>query len=224
MRFLREYVFHNFVLKFMSLLLAVLLWWAVARDPRVEIALTVPIEFHNVPNELEISSEKVPQAEIRVRGPARVVRELSSADIHPVLDLQGAGIGEKTFDLTQREIRLDHDLEVVQVVPAQFRVSLDMRTSREVDVHARVIGTFVSGFRILETITDPKKITIIGPDKRVNSIESAITDPVDATGVMGRATFTTNAYIADPLVRVVKPVPIHVTVVTEKHPGKPGAP
>jgi diadenylate cyclase len=224
MRFLREYVFHNFFLKLTSLLLAVLLWWAVARDPRVEIALTVPIEFHNMPGELEISSEKVPQAEIRVRGPARVVRELSSADIHPVLDLQGAGIGEKTFDLTQREIRLDHDLEVVQVVPAQFRVSLDRRTSREVEVHPRVIGTFASGFRILETITDPKKITIIGPDKRVNSIESAITDPVDATGVMGRATFTTNAYIADPLVRVAKPVPIHVTVITEKHPGKAGAP
>jgi diadenylate cyclase len=224
MRFLREYVFHNFFLKLTSLLLAVLLWWAVARDPRVEIALTVPIEFHNMPGELEISSEKVPQAEIRVRGPARVVRELSSADIHPVLDLQGAGIGEKTFDLTQREIRLDHDLEVVQVVPAQFRVSLDRRTSREVEVHPRVIGTFASGFRILETITDPKKITIIGPDKRVNSIESAITDTVDATGVMGRATFTTNAYIADPLVRVAKPVPIHVTVITEKHPGKAGAP
>lgn len=224
MRFLREYVFHNFALKVMSLLLAVLLWWAVARDPRVEIALTVPIEFHNVPSELEISSEKVPQAEIRVRGPARLVRELSSADIHPVLDLQGAGIGEKTFDLTQREIRLDHDLEVLQIIPAQFRVSLDKRTSREVDVHPRVIGTFASGFRILETITDPRKITIIGPDKRVNSIESAITDPVDATGVMGRATFTTNAYIADPLVRVAKPVPIHVTVITERHPGKAGAP
>jgi YbbR domain-containing protein len=224
MRFLREYVFHNFVLKFMSLLLAVLLWWAVARDPRVEIALTVPIEFHNMPSELEISSEKVPQAEIRVRGPARMVRDLSSADIHPVLDLQGAGIGEKTFDLTQREIRVNNELEVIQVVPAQFRVSLDKRTSREVDIHARVIGTFASGFRILETITDPKKITIIGPDKRVNSIDSAITDPVDATGVMGRATFTTNAYIADPLVRVAKPIPIHVTVITEKHPGKAGAP
>jgi YbbR domain-containing protein len=224
MRFLREYVLHNFWLKALSLALAVVLWWAVARDPRVEMALTVPIEFHNVPPELEISSEKVPEAEIRVRGPARLVRELSSADIHPVLDLQGAGIGEKTFDLTQREIRLDHELEVIQVVPAQFRVSLDRRTSREVDVHPRVIGTFASGFRISETITDPKKITIIGPDKRVNSIESAITDPVDATGVMGRATFTTNAYIADPLVRIAKPVPIHVTVITEKHPGRAGAP
>jgi YbbR domain-containing protein len=224
MRFLREYVFHNFWLKALSLLLAVLLWWAVARDPRVEIALTVPIEFHNVPGDLEISSEKIPQAEIRVRGPARVVRDLSNADIHPVLDLLGAGIGEKTFDLTEREIHLNHEVEVLQIVPAQFRVSLDKRAYREVEVRPRVIGTFATGFRISETITDPKKITIIGPEKHVSGIESAITDPVDATGVMGRATFTTNAYIPDPLVRVAKPVPIKVTVITEKHPGKPGAP
>lgn len=224
MRILRQYVFHNFWLKLLSLVMAVLLWWAVARDPRVEIALTVPIEFHNVPSDLEISSEKIPQAEIRLRGPARIVRELSNADIHPVLDLQGAGIGEKTFDLTQPQIHLEHDVEILQVVPAQFRVSLDRRASREVEVRARVIGTFASGFRILETITEPKVITIVGPDKHVSGIESAITDPVDATGVMGRATFTTNAYIPDPLVRVAKPVPIRVTVITEKHPGRSGAP
>lgn len=224
MRFLRGFVFHNFWLKTMSLLLAVLLWWAVARDPRVEIALTVPIEFHNVPSDLEISSEKIPQAEIRVRGPARIVRDLSNSNIHPVLDLQGAGIGEKTFDLTQREIRVEHDVEVLQVVPAQFRVSLDKRASREVDVRPRVIGTFATGFRISETLADPKKITIIGPEKHVNSIESAITDPVDATGVIGRASFTTNAYIADPLVRVSKPVQIRVTVITERHSGRAGAP
>jgi len=58
----------------------------------------------------------------------------------------------------------------------------------------------------------------------VNAIESAITDPVDASGVIGRATFTTNAYIADPLVRVAKPAPIHVTVVTERHSGRAGVP
>lgn len=224
MNVLRRYVFHNFGIKVLSLVIAVLLWWAVARDPRVELAVTVPIEFHHVPPDLEISSEKIPQAEIRVRGPARMVRELSQADVHPIIDLEGATPGERTFDLTSREISLPHDVEVVQIVPTQFRVSFDRRTSREVEVRPRVIGTFASGFRISEAITDPKTITIIGPERRVEAIDNAITDPVDASGVMGRATFTTNAYIADPMVRVAKPGPIRVTVITEKHPGKPGAP
>ncbi len=217
-------LFKNFWIKVLSLLIAVLLWWAVARDPRVEVVLTVPIEFHHVPPELEINSEKVPQAEIRLRGPARIVRSLSAADVHPVIDLEGAAIGEKTFDLTPRQIRMPHDVEVEQIVPSQFRVSFDRRVSREVEVKPRVIGTFASGYRISETVTDPKTITVIGPEARVNAIESAITDPVDASGVMGRATFSTNAYIPDPLVRVARPAPIHVTVITERHSGKTGVP
>jgi hypothetical protein len=47
-------------------------------------------------------------------------------------------------------------------------------------------------------------------------VDSATTDPVDATGTTGRATFTTNVYVADPLVQVVQPTSIHVTVFVEK--------
>ena len=60
--FLRRYVLHNFALKLISLAAAVLLWMAVARQPIAEIAVTVPIEFTNMPNDLEISSENIPQA------------------------------------------------------------------------------------------------------------------------------------------------------------------
>ena len=222
-QFFRAHVLHNFGLKIFALFLAVLLWLAVSHDPVAEIAFSVPIEFHHVPENLEISSENIPQAQIRVRGPARVVRELAQSEIHPVIDLQGSIPGERTFDLTAQRIQLPHDAEVVQVVPAQFRVSFDTRTQREIEVHPRVIGTFAAGYRIAQTSADPKTITIVGPQKRVHDIESAMTDPVDASGVIGRATFTTNAYIADPMVRLAKPGPIHVTVVTEKS-SRPGAP
>lgn len=216
MSMLRKYVFHNVGLKLFSLFIAVLLWLAVAHDPRAEIAVTVPIEFQHVPENLEISSEIIPQAQIRVRGPARTIRELAHSDIHPVIDLSGVTAGERTFDLSVKQIQLPHDAEVVQIVPTQFRVSFDRRAQREIEVRPRVIGTFAAGFRISHTSADPVTITIVGPEKRVNAIDSAITDPVDATGVIGRATFTTNAYIADPMVRPAKPGPIRVTVVTEK--------
>jgi hypothetical protein len=63
---------------------------------------------------------------------------------------------------------------------------------------------------------DPSTINIIGPEHRVSDAGDAITDPVDATGVVGSATFTTHAYVTDPLVRVQRPEPIHVTVTTSK--------
>ncbi len=47
-----------------------------------------------------------------------------------------------------------------------------------------------------------------------------MTDPVDATGVVGKATFTTHVYVGDPLVRVQTPDAIHVTVDTARLPGE----
>ncbi len=64
-------------------------------------------------------------------------------------------------------------------------------------------------------VAQPSMVTIVGPERRVKTIDSVITDPVDATGVVGSATFTTHAYVADPLVRLQTAVPIHVTVTTE---------
>jgi YbbR domain-containing protein len=74
----------------------------------------------------------------------------------------------------------------------------------------------LSGYGITNVKADPSQIMIVGPEKRVDGIENALTDPVDATGVVGKATFTTHAYVNDPLVRVQKPGPIHVTVTTGK--------
>lgn len=222
-RFFRRYIQHNLGLKILAVIIAVILWAAVTRDPMAEIAINVPIEFHNVPENLEISSEVIPQAQIRVSGHARVLRDLAQTDIHPVIDLTGVTPGEKTFDLT-RQLHLPRGVELDQVVPTQLRLSFDRSMQREVEIRPRVTGTFASGYRILEAKVEPERMQIIGPEHRVKLIENAVTDPVDATGVLGTATFETNVFIADPLVRPVKPGPVRVTVTTEKNSPKPGVP
>lgn len=223
-RFFRRYVAHNFGLKFLALLIAIGLWYSVTRDPVAEIAVNVPIEFHNVPEKLVISSEVIPQAQIRLRGPARVVRQIAQEDIHPIIDLVGVVPGERTFDLTSKQIHLPRQVEVVQVVPTHLKISFDRSARKEVEIKPRVTGSFASGYRILEAEVSPLTVEIVGPEQRVKMIENAVTDPVDATGVMGRASFTTNVYLADPLVRPVKPDPVRVTVITEKNSQKPGVP
>ncbi len=216
MDFLRKYVFHNFALKLLSLGIAVLLWLGITRDPMAEIALNVPVEFHNAPEHLEISSENIPQVLVRVRGPVREVRDLSPSEVHAVVDLANVQPGERTYDLSPQRIHVPDGVEVVQSVPSQIRINFDKRESRQVEVKPRVIGTFASGYRIGQVMPVPQTVTIVGPAGHVRGIETAITDPVDATGVVGTATFVTHAYVSDPLVRLVDPSIIRVTVTTEK--------
>ncbi len=214
--FFRKYVLKNLPLKLVSLAVAVLLWWVVGRDPVIEIPMTVPLEFHHAPDNLDMNSDSPLQAQITLRGPERLLRQINPSEVHAVIDLEGAAPGDRTFDLTPRQIRVPRNVEVMQVAPAQFHISFDHTATRSVDVEPRIIGTLLSGYSIADVEADPSQVMITGPAKRVDAVENALTDPVDATGVVGKATFTTHAYVTDPLVRVQKPRPIHVTVTTGK--------
>jgi diadenylate cyclase len=214
--FLHRYVFHNFGLKLISLALAVGLWLAVARDPVAEMAVDVPIEFHNIPQNLEISSENIPKAQIRLRGPERVIHGLRASDVSAEIELSGGKPGERTFDLTAQQIRQPRELEVVQVIPSQFQLSFDERLIRQVSVEPRIVGTFVPGYQIGRILTNPTVITISGPKQHVQAVESAITDPVDVSGAMNSVTFVRHAYVSDPLIQVTNSDPVRVTVIMEK--------
>jgi len=214
--FLRRYVFANFGYKVVSLALAVALWWAISHDPKPAVVeMTVPIEFHRIPTDLEIASLNIPEAHVRVRGPERLIHQLRVQDIHVEVDLTTAKPGERTFDLTAQQVRLPQDLQVMQVVPSQVRLAFDHAATRSVEVRPRVVGTFAAGYRMAQVVASPATVAISGPEQRVQAVEAATTDPVDATGVMSRNTFVTNAYVTDPLVQLVKPTPVHVTVIME---------
>ena len=71
----------------------------------------------------------------------------------------------------------------------------------------------------------PRSITIEGPESRVNAIETAMTDPVDATGVVGTGDIHHPCLRSRSPGASAKAGPIHVTVTTEQTTaGKPGQP
>ena len=215
--FFRHYVLHNFGLKLLSLLIATFLWFTISRDQQpAVVAIRVPIEFQHLPGNLEISSQTIPEAQVRVLGPERLVGQLRSTDVRAEIDIAGAQAGDRTLDLTAQQIHVPKGLTVEQVVPGQVHISFDTRMTREVEIHPRVTGSFVAGDQIARLLVDPERITITGPRHRVETVDAATTDPVDASGTTVQATFVTTVFVSDPLVQVVNPVPVRVTVIMAK--------
>jgi YbbR domain-containing protein len=217
--FFRKYVLQNLGLKLISLGMAVGLWLAIARAPVAEVSLEVPIELQNVPNDLEVSSPHIPEAQIWLRGPERIVSRIEASDVRATIDLSQVHPGERTFNLTAQHVRKPQGLEVVQIVPSQLHLAFDTRLTRSVPVRARVIGNFASGYSIDHVEVMPPTVSITGPQKQVEEVQSAITDPVDVTGDIDRASFVTHAYVADPMIQVVNPATVRVTVIMQK--GRP---
>jgi hypothetical protein len=215
MAFFKRWVVHNLGLKVLSLLLATGLWFLISPDEQpAEVALHAPIVFQHVPTQLEISSESIPEAQIRVRGPERVIRQLQANEIHAEIELADAKAGDRTYDLTSQQVRHPRDVTVVQVVPSQLHLAFDTRLTREVEIVPKVVGDFAPDERKVEA--DPPRITITGPRHHVENILAATTDPVDATGTRGKAIFNTNVFVSDPLVQVLQPTSIRVTVIVQK--------
>ena len=214
--FFQRYVIHNFGLKVLSLLLATGLWLLISRDEEpAEVALRAPIVFQHVPSQLEISSESIPEAQIRVRGPERIVRQLQANEVHAEIDLAGARAGDRTYELTSQQVRHPRDVTVVQVLPSQLSLTFDVPSSREVEIHPRITG--LAGDDQVKIDADPPRVTITGPRHHVEKISEATTDPIDASDVRGSGVFTTNVYIGDPLVQVqTQTASIRVTIHVQK--------
>lgn len=219
---LRHFIFDHTLLKLMSLIIAILMWYGVAHDPVAEVSLRVPIEFSRPPKNLDYTSDVIPQAQIRLRGPARVLRELPVESVHAVIDLRDAVPGEHTYDLTTEQIQVPHEVEVVQVTPSRLRLMFDTRATRQIAVKPRIVGTLPLGYRIQSVTTDPASLVISGPARHVNAVDDATTDTVDVTGVAGQASFETMAYLPDPLIHISGSSPIHVIVKTQRTSSKAG--
>lgn len=214
--FFKRYVLYNFGLKLLSLALAAGIWFLISPEEQpAEVALRAPVVFEHVPSQLEISSEFIPEAQVRVRGPERVIRQLQPTEVHAEIDLSGAKSGERTFDLTSQEVRHPSDVSVIQVLPSQLHLAFDTRLTRDVEIHPRVTGVFADGEQIVKVEADPPRVTVTGPRRHVERIDAATTDPIDATGTRGSGVFTTNVYVSDPLVQVVDSGSIRVMVVVQ---------
>ncbi|HXU15883.1 MAG TPA: CdaR family protein [Terriglobales bacterium] len=211
--FFRRHIFHNLTLKLTSLLLAAGFWLAVSSSPPSEVALNVPIIFRNMPANLEISSENLPSAQIRVRGPEAIVRRLQAADVSAEIDVTDIKPGERTFDLTH-QIHVPDRLTIAQVVPSEIHVSFDARATRSVRVEARFIGEAPPGYKP-KFQYDPAAVEITGPQKQVSTVQVATTDPVDITGVVGSLSVARHAYVSDPLIQVSSPRSVRITVTME---------
>jgi YbbR domain-containing protein len=222
---LRHLLVDNFLLKLASLAIAVLMWYGVAHEPVTEIAVRVPIEYAHSPKNLDYSSDAIiPQAQVRLRGPARVLRELPPEDVHVTLNLKSATAGEHTYDLSADQVQAPRDVQVLQVTPSRLHLVFERSESRQVAVKPRIVGTLPPGYRVVSATADPAMVNITGPERHVAAVDSVLTDAVDVTGTAGMAVFDSRAYSSDPLVHLSGSGAIHVVVQTAKSSSKNGAP
>src|SRR5215831_19976043 len=128
MRSPKNWITNNWHLKIVSLILAVMLWMAVANQASSEIGLEVPLEYRNIPRQLEITGDMTNTVEVRLRGSSSLIKDITAKDVSTTIDLGKMTRGEKIVPLSPQNVQAPFGAEVIRVNPSSVRFSLE-RTS-----------------------------------------------------------------------------------------------
>jgi hypothetical protein len=212
-------VVRNFWWKLLALAVATVLWAMVWNEPELSAFPVVPVEYKNLPDDMEFSAEPVSSVKLELRGPSGELSGMAGASgMHPqvILDLSSVAPGVRTFPVGGGNVKLPRGVRMAGSIPSQIRLEFDKRATRAVPVEVRISGNPQSGYKVASQEADPKQLTIVGPAGRVAAVRSALTDSVDVSSVVGSGRFHVNAFVQDPYVRFQSEPQVTVTITMKR--------
>lgn len=190
----------NLLWKLAALAGSFLLWFAINGANDLTESVSVPVQYRNIPQNLDIGSDLIEQAHLILRGPSLLLSRASTSPSPVVIDLAEAkGPGDKTFLITAANVRLPGGVTLEKAIPGQIRLRLETRIRRVVQVRVRVEHV-PEGMEASVDEVIPSGLVIVGPENRVRAIMDVDTDAVDVRTLDPGGSARTIAYVADPRV------------------------
>ena len=180
---MKGFLTKNLSLKLISILLAFILWYFVVSERSGEIAITIPLDFRNIPISLIIIKNPEESINVRISGPATLLRGLSPKNVKAIIDLSNAKPGVAKFAIQPEQITLPRGLRVTMVSPASIMLRFDRLVKKSLPVEAILVGKPFEGFKLTGVGIDPSAVEIVGAQNELRGLKRISTEEVDISGL-----------------------------------------
>jgi YbbR domain-containing protein len=177
----------------------------VSGEQTVERVLRIPLEYTNIPSQLELVGDPPTVVDVRVRGSSGTLGRLSSGELAAVLDVRSPRPGQRLYHLTGSEVRAPFGVDVVQVTPASIALFFEQSTAKTVPVLPVLEGQPADGYMVEKVTADPPRVEIVGPSSALKALDSAVTEAVSVEGATEDVVESVTMGPADPTVRLRGP-------------------
>ncbi len=180
-KILRNLFLRNWELKLLSLLIAFFVWISLIPEEKTfsEKTLTIPLETHNIPADMELVEKPDPTVDVTIRAPNRVIDEISAANVFAKLNLSRATILQQEYPLNEAMISIPTGAEVVRISPAIVRLKLERTREVSLDIVPNIIGQAREGYSITRIEVLPPRVLVKGPESKLGPEDKVSTNPVD---------------------------------------------
>lgn len=211
--------FRHAGLKALAIALAVTLWVLVSGNEMVERALRIPLEFTNLPEQLEMVGDPPNVVDVRVRGSSGALARITAGELVAVLDIEGAREGQRLFHLRNLDVRAPVGVQVMQVTPSNVSIRFEPSVTKVVPVVASIEGNPKTGFVVTRVLADPAQVELVGPASEIQAATEAITEPVSVSGADRTVSDIVTVGSPDPAIRLRTPQNARVTALIAEAPA-----
>lgn len=173
----------DWVLRIISLCLAIVLWYFVGGEDIVNKNVLVRVEVINLPRDLVISNQFKKEIEVSVSGPRSLVLNMDNLAISRQVDLSKATPGTMVIDNNNNDIPVPRGVSVQRIQPKSIILSLDKLIQKQFEVHPVTIGKLASDYVLKEIRMEPDSIAITGPQTVLSQFEVLRTKEIDIRGL-----------------------------------------
>jgi len=122
----------NALLKLISLIIAIVLWFLVISSRRSEVMIDTPVRFVNIPQSLRlVDNHKT--ISIVLEGQERLLRRLNRDEVRVVINLNGYEEGKVSYYISRKDVRVPDSFIVKDIHPPRIEFRLEKVDNQEIE-------------------------------------------------------------------------------------------
>ncbi|MFB0565977.1 MAG: YbbR-like domain-containing protein [Candidatus Aminicenantaceae bacterium] len=220
-RFIKNIFLRNWGLKLFSLILALILWLTLIPEEKIfsEKTLTIPLEPHNIPAEMELVKKPPATIDIVIRAPIRLIDQITPANVVAKLNLEKATVIQEEYPLNTTMISLPQGAEVIRISPNKVNLGLEKTREVMLEVEANIIGELAEGLKIEKIEVIPPAVKVVGAESKIRDKDKVRTSPIDISSLTQSTEFEADFILPNPDLRLASSplkAKIKITVQEEK--------
>jgi len=178
---LKKIFLKNLGLKIFSFLLALILWFSLIPEEKrfSEKSLNVSLELHNIPSNIELVGRPPQTVHVTIRAPERLINQITSANVHAVLDLKKASTAQQDYTLSRSMVSIPDGVEVKEISPSLVNLRFEKSKQLLLTIKPNIIGKLPPGFNLKKIEVEPSEILVKGPESKLNEKDIVKTNPID---------------------------------------------
>jgi len=206
----KRYIFKDFKLKILSLVLATMLWFAVSHVGETRMSFSVRVDFENLGKEFIIKRVDNEEIIVTVYGPVSILKGIRARDIKLKLNIGDAKEGLHVITLSENDVQMPKGLRLDTLKPDFVTVELSRTIEKKLKIIVRLDNKWKEIYRV--KTWSPQFVYVEGAKESLEKIDTIETLPLEGNFFLDEETVDAPLDIKDMHVKRLKPEIIKVVL------------